>query len=178
MAGQAAPDSGELNWGLTTKVAYFPTDYNHLFDTDDTILSWLWDYTDSRDEAFVRGFLGRMLFAADELQKPVKVLSGGEKVRLVLSSLMIQDPNVLLLDDPVNHLDMESVQALNDGLINFKGVVVFTSNDHQFIETISNKICHIDKSGQVKMHLMGYEEFLEKHKDIMKKQVYVKDQDE
>lgn len=178
MAGQADPDSGELNWGLTTKVAYFPTDYNHLFDTDDTILSWLWDYTDSRDEAFVRGFLGRMLFAADELQKPVKVLSGGEKVRLVLSSLMIQDPNVLLLDDPVNHLDMESVQALNDGLINFKGVVVFTSNDHQFIETISNKICHIDKSGQVKMHLMGYEEFLEKHKDIMKNQVYVKDQDE
>ena len=175
MAGERFADAGSFDWGTTTKVAYFPNDYNHLFETDETVLQWLWNYTDSKDESFVRGFLGRMLFAGEEVNKPVKVLSGGEKVRCVLSSLMIQDPNVLLLDDPVNHLDMESVQALNDGLIKFNGMVVFTSNDHQFIQTISNKICRIDSNGILQMHMMSYDEYLEKHKDIMKSKVYVKE---
>ena len=173
MASEKAADDGVIKWGTTTKVGYFPADHNHLFDTDDFILNWLWAYTDSKDEQYVRGFLGRMLFSGDDVHKPVNVLSGGEKVRCVLSSLMIQNPNVLIMEDPLNHLDMESVQALNNGLINFNGVVVFTSNDHQFIQTVANKILYIDKDGKVRTYMTDYESFLEKHRDVMKKQVYV-----
>ncbi len=172
LVGEKEPAAGEFKWGTTTSQAHFPKEYEELFASDSSIVDWLWQYTDSRDETYVRGFLGRMLFSGEEALKPVKVLSGGEKVRCLLSRMMLSGANILLLDDPTNHLDMESIQALNNALISFPGVVLFTSHDHQFIQTIANRVITIDGSGKIHNFEMTYDDFLAKNKDIMKSRVY------
>lgn len=172
LMGTRKPVSGEFKWGTTTSQAHFPKEYEDLFRSDASIVDWLWQYTDSRDETYVRGFLGRMLFSGEEALKPVNVLSGGEKVRCLLSRMMLSGANILLLDDPTNHLDMESIQALNNALISFPGVILFTSHDHQFIQTIANRVITIDRAGRIQNYEMTYDDFLAKNKDIMKSRVY------
>lgn len=169
LTGIKEADSGMYKWGTTTSHSYFPKEHNHLFESSLNLVDWLWQYTDSRDETYVRGFLGRMLFGGEEALKEVRVLSGGEKVRCLLSKMMLSGANILLLDDPTNHLDMESIQALNNALIDFPGVVLFASHDHQFVQTIANRIVTIDSSGKAKDFQMDYESFLKQNKDQMKK---------
>nr|MCR5400538.1 ATP-binding cassette domain-containing protein [Treponema sp.] len=141
------PESGEVYWGQTTSHTYLPRDNSSYFDNNYNITEWLKQYSKEQDDAYVRGFLGRMLFSGDESLKKVKVLSGGEKVRCMLSKLMLSGANVLVMDDPTNHLDLEAIQALNEGLINFPGVVLFTSHDHEFIQSIANRIIEITPNG-------------------------------
>ena len=167
--GAREADLGTYKWGTTTSQAYFPKQHNHLFESQDNLIDWLWQFTDSRDETYIRGFLGRMLFSGEEALKPVHVLSGGEKVRCLLSMMMLQEANILLMDDPTNHLDMESIQALNDALIQFKGVVLFSSHDQQFVQTIANRIMVIDGNGKIKDYQMPYDEFLSKNKEQLQK---------
>ena len=140
LVGEIEPDEGSFKWGVTTSQAYFPKDSGAEFNSDSTIVEWLTQYSPDPDTTYVRGFLGRMLFAGDDGMKKVKVLSGGEKVRCLLSKMMISGANILIFDDPTNHLDMESITALNNGLIKFPGVTLFTSHDHQFIQTTANRI--------------------------------------
>ncbi|MBO4347361.1 MAG: ATP-binding cassette domain-containing protein, partial [Lachnospiraceae bacterium] len=140
LAGEMEPDEGTYKWGVTTSQAYFPKDNTEEFKSDDIITDWLMGYSPVKDITYVRGFLGRMLFSQDDALKKVKVLSGGEKVRCMLSKMMISGANCLILDEPTNHLDMESIQALNNGLIRFSGVELFSCHDHQFIETTANRI--------------------------------------
>lgn len=172
LMGSAEAAAGIFKWGTTTSQAHFPREYSDLFDSDNSIVDWLWQFTDSRDETYVRGFLGRMLFSGEEALKPVRVLSGGEKVRCLLSRMMLSGANILLMDDPTNHLDMESIQALNNALINFQGVMLFTSHDHQFIQTIANRVVTIDGAGKLHDYQMTYDEFLALHQDQMKSRVY------
>lgn len=141
------PDSGEVYWGQTTSHTYLPRDNSSYFDNNLNITEWLKQYSKDQDDAYVRGFLGRMLFSGDESLKKVKVLSGGEKVRCMLSKLMLSGANVLVMDDPTNHLDLEAIQSLNEALISFPGVVLFTSHDHEFIESIANRIVEITPNG-------------------------------
>ncbi len=141
------PESGDVYWGQTTSHSYIPRDNSSFFENDMNITEWLKQYSKEQDDAYVRGFLGRMLFSGDESLKKVKVLSGGEKVRCMLSKLMLTGANVLVLDDPTNHLDLEAIQSLNEALINFPGVVLFTSHDHEFIESIANRIVEITPNG-------------------------------
>ena len=141
------PESGEYFWGQTTSHAYLPRDNSHFFDNDYNITEWLKQYSKEQDDAYVRGFLGRMLFSGDESLKKVKVLSGGEKVRCMLSKLMLSGANVLIMDDPTNHLDLEAIQSLNEALIAFPGVVLFTSHDHEFIQSVANRIVEITPNG-------------------------------
>ncbi|MCI6983151.1 MAG: ATP-binding cassette domain-containing protein [Treponema porcinum] len=141
------PESGEYFWGQTTSHTYLPRDNSHFFDNDYNITEWLKQYSKEHDDAYVRGFLGRMLFSGDESLKKVKVLSGGEKVRCMLSKLMLSGANVLIMDDPTNHLDLEAIQSLNEALIAFPGVVLFTSHDHEFIQSVANRIVEITPSG-------------------------------
>ncbi|MBO8463948.1 MAG: ATP-binding cassette domain-containing protein, partial [Firmicutes bacterium] len=143
LAGEMEPDEGTYKWGITTSQAYFPKDNTKEFDCNDTIVDWLTQYSEEKDVTYVRGFLGRMLFSGDDGMKRVNVLSGGEKVRCLLSKMMISGANCLILDEPTNHLDMESITALNNGLIKFKGVLLFASQDHQFIQTTANRIMEI-----------------------------------
>lgn len=158
---EIAPDSGSFKWGLSTSRAYFPQDNSSFFnDCDLSILDWLRQYSDDDSESYLRGFLGRMLFSGDEVQKAVKVLSGGEKVRCMLSRMMLSTANVLLLDQPTNHLDLESITATNDGLIDFKGALMFASHDHQFIQTVANRIIKITENGCIDRKC-SYDEFLE-----------------
>ena len=140
LSGEMEPDEGSYKWGLTTSQAYFPKDNSAEFDNDDTIVEWLTQYSPEKDVTYVRGFLGRMLFAGEDGVKKVKVLSGGEKVRCMLSKMMISGANVLMLDEPTDHLDMESIDALNRGMIKFPGVMIFSSRDHQVVETTANPI--------------------------------------
>lgn len=161
---------GEFKWGVTTKVAYFPKDINAEFTTDETIVEWLTPYSPDPDSTYVRGFLGRMLFAGEDGEKKVQVLSGGEKVRVLLSRMMIQGANVLVFDDPTNHLDMESITSLNNALIKFDGVIIFTSHDHQFIQTIANRIMEILPDGTLVDKLTTYEEYLASDDSIRKRQ--------
>ena len=142
-------DSGEFYWGQTTSQIYLPRDNAEFFNVDYNITDWLKQYSKEQDDAYVRGFLGRMLFSGDESLKPVKVLSGGEKVRCMLSKLMLSGANVLIMDDPTNHLDLEAIQSLNEALINFPGVVLFTSHDHEFIQSIANRIVEITPNGVI-----------------------------
>lgn len=142
-------DSGEFYWGQTTSQTYLPRDNAEFFKVDYNITDWLKQYSKEQDDAYVRGFLGRMLFSGDESLKPVKVLSGGEKVRCMLSKLMLSGANVLIMDDPTNHLDLEAIQSLNEALINFPGVVLFTSHDHEFIQSIANRIVEITPNGVI-----------------------------
>lgn len=170
IAGRQEDYEGEFKWGVTTKVAYFPKDINAEFITDETIVEWLTPYSPDPDSTYVRGFLGRMLFAGEDGEKKVQVLSGGEKVRVLLSRMMIQGANVLVFDDPTNHLDMESITSLNNALIKFDGVIIFTSHDHQFIQTIANRIMEILPDGTLVDKLTTYEEYLASDDSIRKRQ--------
>lgn len=170
IAGRQEDYEGEFKWGVTTKVAYFPKDINAEFTTDETIVEWLTPYSPDPDSTYVRGFLGRMLFAGEDGEKKVQVLSGGEKVRVLLSRMMIQGANVLVFDDPTNHLDMESITSLNNALIKFDGVIIFTSHDHQFIQTIANRIMEILPDGTLVDKLTTYEEYLASDDSIRKRQ--------
>ena len=149
LAGEEEPDEGSYKWGVTTSQGYFPKDNTKEFDNDLVIADWLAQYSDDKDATYVRGFLGRMLFAGEDGVKKVKVLSGGEKVRCLLSKLMIMGSNVLILDEPTNHLDMESITALNNGLIKFPGVCLFACQDHQFVQTTANRIMELTNTGLI-----------------------------
>ena len=149
LAGELEPDEGEIEWGTTITTSYFPKDNNYLFEGDLNIVDWLRGYSKDPDETFVRGFLGRMLFSGEEALKKVNVLSGGEKVRCVLSKMMLSGANLLIFDEPTNHLDMESITALNEGMNKFKGVLLFTSHDHQLVQTVANKIIDLKEDKTV-----------------------------
>ena len=171
LAGEMEPDEGTYKWGVTTSQAYFPKDNTKEFDCDDTIVDWLTQYSDEKDVTYVRGFLGRMLFSGDDGMKRVKVLSGGEKVRCLLSKMMISGANCLILDEPTNHLDMESITALNNGLIKFKGVLLFASQDHQFIQTTANRIMELTNNGGLIDKITTYDEYLDSDEMARKRQV-------
>ncbi|MDO4295950.1 MAG: ATP-binding cassette domain-containing protein [bacterium] len=160
LAGEMEPDEGTYKWGITTTQAYFPKDNSAEFDNDDTIVDWLTQYSEIKDATYVRGFLGRMLFAGDDGMKRVRVLSGGEKVRCMLSKMMISGANVLMLDEPTDHLDMEAITALNNGMIKFPGVMLFSSRDHQIVQTTANRIMEII-NGQLVDKITTYDEYLE-----------------
>ncbi len=169
LAGEMEPDEGSFKWGVTTTQAYFPKDNTKDFDCNDTIVDWLTQFSEIKDATYVRGFLGRMLFAGDDGVKKVKVLSGGEKVRVMLSKMMIMGANVLILDEPTNHLDMESITALNNGLMKFSGVALFASHDHQFVQTTANRIMEI-VNGQLIDKITTYDEYLESDEMARKRQ--------
>ncbi|GLY11112.1 ABC-F family ATP-binding cassette domain-containing protein [Pseudobacillus badius] len=162
LAGEMEPDSGTFKWGVTTSQSYFPKDNSQYFEGSDlTLVEWLRQFSpEDESESFLRGFLGRMLFSGEEALKKASVLSGGEKVRCMLSKMMLSGANVLLLDEPTNHLDLESITALNNGLTNFKGSMIFASHDHQFIQTIANRIIDITPNGLIDKQ-MTYDEYLE-----------------
>ena len=170
LMGEMEPDSGSFKWGVTTSQAYFPKDNTEIFDSKDTIVEWLTPYSPVNDVTYVRGFLGRMLFAGDDGVKKVNVLSGGEKVRCLLSRMMISGANVLLLDEPTNHLDMESITALNNGLIKFSGVCMFSCHDHQFVQTTANRIMEILPDGTLLDKITTYDEYLESDEMARKRQ--------
>ena len=171
LAGEMEPDEGSYKWGLTTTQSYFPKDNSAEFDNEDTIVEWLTQYSEEKDATYVRGFLGRMLFAGEDGVKKVKVLSGGEKVRCMLSKLMISGANVLMLDEPTDHLDMESITALNNGLMKFPGVLIFSSRDHQIVETTANRIMEI-VNGQLIDKITTYDEYLASDEMARKRQVF------
>ena len=160
LSGEMEPDEGNYKWGITTTQSYFPKDNSKIFAGEETIVEWLTQYSENKDTTYVRGFLGRMLFAGDDGVKKVKVLSGGEKVRCMLSKLMISGANVLMLDEPTDHLDMESITALNNGLMKFSGVLIFSSRDHQVVQTTANRIMEII-NGKLVDKLTTYDEYLD-----------------
>lgn len=154
------PDTGEVTWGVTITKAFLPNENTHFFDTDDHLVDWLREYAKGEaDEVFLRGFLGKMLFSGEEVLKSARVLSGGEKVRCMLSRMMMQNANVLLMDDPTNHLDLESITALNNSIKEYPGTVVFYSHDHEFVNTVANRIIEISPNGMLDK-LMSYDDFL------------------
>ncbi len=177
LAGEIEPDEGTYKWGITTSQAYFPKDNTAEFDCEDTIVDWLMQFSPEKDVTYVRGFLGRMLFAGDDGVKKVKVLSGGEKVRCLLSKMMIMGSNVLILDEPTNHLDMESITALNNGLIKFPGVALFACHDHQFVQTTANRIMEF-VNGKLIDKITTYDEYLESDEMARKRQVLTTFSDE
>ncbi|MDO5127384.1 MAG: ATP-binding cassette domain-containing protein [Eubacteriales bacterium] len=170
LAGELEPDEGSFKWGVTTSQGYFPKDYTKEFDNDLVIADWLAQYSEEKDATYVRGFLGRMLFAGEDGVKKVKVLSGGEKVRCLLSKLMIMASNVLIMDEPTNHLDMESITALNNGLMKFTGVVLFSCQDHQFVQTTANRIMEITNTGLIDKQTT-YDEYLANDELARKRQI-------
>ena len=169
LAGELEPDEGSYKWGVTTSQSYFPKDNTELFSGDETIVDWLMPFSPEKDPTYVRGFLGRMLFPGEDGVKKVNVLSGGERVRVMLSKMMILASNVLIIDEPTAHLDMESITALNNGLIKFPGVILFTSQDHQFIQTIANRIMEITPGGLIDK-ISTYDEYLENDEMARKRQ--------
>ena len=171
LMGEMEPDEGTYKWGLTTTQSYFPKDNSAEFNNDDTIVDWLTQYSPEKDATYVRGFLGRMLFAGEDGVKKVRVLSGGEKVRCMLSKLMISGANVLMLDEPTDHLDMEAITALNNGLMKFPGVLIFSSRDHQIVQTTANRIMEI-VGGQLIDKITTYDEYLENDEMARKRQVF------
>ncbi|MCR4739348.1 MAG: ATP-binding cassette domain-containing protein [Lachnospiraceae bacterium] len=172
LMGEMEPDEGTYKWGVTTSQAYFPKDPGDEFNNDLTISDWLMGYSPVKDVTYVRGFLGRMLFPGEDGVKKVKILSGGEKVRCLLSKMMISGANILILDEPTNHLDMESITALNNGLIKFPGVILFTSHDHQFVQTTANRIMEIMPDGSLIDKMTTYDEYLESDETARKRFVY------
>ena len=176
IAGEAKPESGEFFWGQTTSFTYIARDNNKYFDNDMNITDWLKQYSKEQDDAYVRGFLGRMLFSGDESLKKVKVLSGGEKVRCMLSKMMLTNANVLILDDPTNHLDLEAIESLNQALVSFPGVILFTSHDHEFIQTVANRIIEITPNGVID-RMMPFDDYMadDQIKELRKE--YYKDSD-
>ena len=172
LMGELEPDEGNYKWGVTTSQAYFPKDSTQEFDNDLTITDWLTQYSEIKDATYVRGFLGRMLFPGEDGVKRVKVLSGGEKVRCLLSKMMISGANILVLDEPTNHLDMKSITALNNGLIKFPGVILFTSHDHQFVQTTANRIMEILPDGKLIDKITTYDEYLASDEMAKKRHVF------
>lgn len=160
LMGEMEADSGEFKWGITTSQAYFPRDNAEYFDSNLNLVDWLRQFSRDPDETFVRGFLGRMLFSGEESQKEANVLSGGEKVRCMLSKMMLSGANVLIFDEPTNHLDLESITSLNNGLIKFEGTMLFVAHDHEFVQTIANRIIEITGEGIIDKR-MTYDEYLE-----------------
>ena len=160
LAGELEPDEGEIQWGTTITTTYFPKDNNYLFNEDLTIVDWLRQYSKDPDETYVRGFLGRMLFSGEEALKKVNVMSGGEKVRCVLSKMMLSGANLLIFDEPTNHLDMESITALNDGMAKFKEIILFTSHDHQLTQTVANKVIDLKDGKNIIVRECTYNEYL------------------
>ena len=177
LAGEMEPDGGSFKWGLTTTQSYFPKDNTKDFAGDETIVEWLTGYSENKDATYVRGFLGRMLFAGEDGVKKVNVLSGGEKVRCMLSKLMISGANVLILDEPTDHLDMESITALNTGLEKFKGVLIFSSRDHQVVQTTANRIMEII-NGSLIDKITTYDEYLDSDEMARKRFTYTVSADE
>lgn len=178
LTGEIEPDAGTYRWGVTTSQSYFPLDSGKEFDNEYTIVEWLTQYSENKDVTYVRGFLGRMLFSGDDGIKKVKVLSGGEKVRCLLSKMMISGSNVLILDEPTNHLDMESITALNNGLIKFPGAMLFSSRDHQIVETTANRIMEIVPGGKLIDKITTYDEYLESDEMARKRQTYSVDSED
>ena len=163
LAGEIEPDEGTVTWGQTTSQSYMSKDLNASFNNDElSILDWLRQFAtkEQNDNTFLRGFLGKMLFSGDDIDKQIKVLSGGEKVRCILAKMMLERANVLLMDDPTNHLDLESITSLNDSMIDFKGSIIFTSHDHEYIQTIANHIIEVGPKGIVDRFDTTYDEFL------------------
>lgn len=158
LAGEMEPDAGTYTWGVTTSLSYFPKNNSHLFTEHIPITDWLREYSEEKDDTYIRSFLGRMLFSGDEALKDCTVLSGGEKVRCLLSKMMLQQANCLIFDEPTSHLDLEAISALNDGLIDFKGVLMFNSHDHQFVDTIANRIIEFTPNGVID-RMMKFEEY-------------------
>ena len=173
LAGEMEPDEGFYKWGVTTSQAYFPKDNTKEFDNDYTITDWLTGYSENKDVTYVRGFLGRMLFAGEDGVKKVRVLSGGEKVRCMLSKLMISGANILIMDEPTDHLDMESITALNNGMMKFPGVLLFSSRDHQIVQTTANRIIEILPNGSMIDKITTYDEYLESDEMARKRTVFV-----
>ena len=178
LAGEMKPDEGSFKWGITTSQSYFPKDNTEIFDTSDIIVDWLTQFSEIKDASYVRGFLGRMLFAGDDGLKKMKVLSGGEKVRVLLSRMMIMASNVLILDEPTDHLDMESITALNNGLIKFSGAILFASRDHQFVQTTANRIIELLPGGGMIDKVGTYDEYLESDEMARKRAVYAMSEDD
>ena len=170
LAGEMEPDEGTYKWGVTTSQAYFPKDNTKEFASDDTIVDWMMPYSPEKDVTYVRGFLGRMLFSGDDGLKKVNVLSGGERVRCMLSRMMMSGANTMILDEPTNHLDMESITALNNGMIKYPGVLLFTSQDHQFVQTTANRIMEITPGGLIDKQCT-YDEYLENDELARKRQI-------
>ncbi|MCI9211804.1 ATP-binding cassette domain-containing protein [Schaedlerella arabinosiphila] len=172
LIGEMEPDEGTYKWGITTSQAYFPKDFGEEFDSDYTITEWLTQYSENKDVTYVRGFLGRMLFGGEDGVKRLKVLSGGEKVRCLLSKMMISGANVLLFDEPTNHLDMEAITSLNNGMIKFPGVLLFTSRDHQIVQTTANRIMEIVPGGRLIDKITTYDEYLANDEMARKRHTY------
>ena len=178
LAGEMEPDEGSYKWGVTTSQSYFPKDNTQIFATDDIIVDWLTTFSEIKDATYVRGFLGRMLFAGEDGVKKMKVLSGGEKVRVLLSRMMIMGSNVLIFDEPTDHLDMESITALNNGMIKFPGVILFACRDHQVVQTTANRIIEFLPDGSFIDKISSYDEYLESDEMARKRQVYTASTDD
>ena len=178
LMGEMEPDEGTYKWGVTTSQSYFPKDNTKEFDNDLTIADWLTGYSEIKDATYVRGFLGRMLFPGEDGVKKVRVLSGGEKVRCLLSKMMISGANVLIFDEPTNHLDMESITALNNGMIKFPGVILFASHDHQIVQTTANRIMEILPTGTMIDKITTYDEYLANDEMARKRTVYTMTQED
>lgn len=161
LGGEAEPDSGTYEWGVTTTLGYLPSDNSKYFQSSDSLVDWLREYSEEKDENFIRGFLGKMLFSGEEAKKKCKVLSGGEKVRCMLSKMMLSGANVLMLDGPTDHLDLESIQAVNEGLTDFGGTVLFSTHDHEFIQTVANRVINIENGAIVYDKPISYDEYLD-----------------
>ncbi len=172
LAGEMEPDEGNYKWGVTTSQSYFPKDNTEIFDTDLSITEWLTQFSEIKDATYVRGFLGRMLFAGEDGVKKMKVLSGGEKVRVLLSRMMIEGSNVLIFDEPTDHLDMEAITALNNGMIKFPGTILFACRDHQVVQTTANRIIEFMPDGSIVDKVTTYDEYLESDEMARKRQVY------
>ena len=178
LMGELEPDEGSFKWGVNTSQEYFPKDNTAEFDNDLTITDWLTGYSPVKDVTYVRGFLGRMLFAGEDGVKKVKVLSGGEKVRCLLSKMMISGANCLVLDEPTNHLDMESITALNNGLIKFPGVALFSCHDHQFVQTTANRIMELLPDGGLIDKITTYDDYLASDEMARKRTVFTADKED
>ena len=178
LAGEMEPDEGSYKWGITTSQSYFAKDNTDIFNSDMVITDWLTQYSEIKDATYVRGFLGRMLFAGDDGMKRLNVLSGGERVRCQLSMMMIQATNVLIFDEPTNHLDMESITALNNALIKFPGVILFSCHDHQFVETTANRIMDFTPDGQFVDKMTTYDEYLANNEAARKATVYTQKEED
>ncbi len=172
LAGEMEPDEGNYKWGVTTSQSYFPKDNTQIFDNDLVITDWLTQYSEIKDATYVRGFLGRMLFAGEDGMKKMKVLSGGERVRVLLSRMMIEGSNVLIFNEPTDHLDMEAITALNNGMMKFPGVILFSCRDHQVVQTTANRIIEFLPNGTMIDKVTTYDEYLESDEMARKRQVY------